>query len=160
MHSIKRAALVTAFSAAVLGVAGPAWGIAYGTLTAYDDQGRRVATDYGSVYKSTSNGDRLAVNYHTDDRLDNRHASVTKVYWSFNGSYCYPSGQGAVGCGSGWYGAGSAEGPRTNTARSGHLFKQLSSTADSARASVEVCEDQGTFNPDECSPRAIRGISY
>jgi len=140
-------------------VAGPAWGIAYGTLRAYGG-GHHLASDHGHVYHSTSNGDRMAVGYHTDDTYANSHAAVTKVYWYFNGSHCYPNGPGTVGCGSGWYGDGRSEGKRTYSYYHGHLYNQLKATANSARAAIEVCEDQGTLHPDDCSPRAIRGFQY
>ena len=141
--------------------AGPAQAISWGTIYAYDDSNRLVASGYGTVFKSTFSGDQLAVRPTYTDRRDNSHAAYTQAKWYFNGTYCYSSGEGSVGCGSGWYSAGKSESSRTTGTKTVNLYKPLKGTADSARAGIQVCEDQGTLNPDECTyGETFRGISY
>ncbi|WP_299447188.1 hypothetical protein [uncultured Phycicoccus sp.] len=120
-----------------------------------------LGSGYGSAYKAVVNGgDALKVTSTQKDLKANGNPIYTKANWYFNGTYCYPSGEGSVGCGSGWYGAGSTSSPTTVDYGSVWVAKALSGTADSARAGIMICEKQPWYDPDDCTWETFRGISY
>lgn len=135
--------------------------IGWGTVYLKDDYGNNLGSGYGSAYKAIVNGgDALKVTSQQRDLHANGNGIYTKAQWYFNGTFCYPSGEGTVGCSSGWYGDGSTSSATTGTYTSVWLAKALKGTADSARAGIMVCEKQPWYNPDDCTWQNYRGISY
>jgi hypothetical protein len=135
--------------------------ISWGTVYLKDKHGNNLASGYGSASKAIVNGgESLKVTSQQTDRRNNGNPIYTKANWYFNGTYCYPSGEGSVGCGSGWYGAGSTSSSTTSSSSSVWVAKALRGTANSARAGIMMCEKQPWYDPDDCTWETFRGISY
>lgn len=159
--NISKSMIAAGFVAMLIFASSPANAIGWGTVSLKDKYGNTLGTGSGSVYKGTHNGgDALKVTSTQSDRRNNGNPIYTKAQWYFNGTYCYPSGQGTVGCNSGWYGSGSTSSPTTSQSQSVWLAKALKGTANSARAGVMVCEKQPWWDPDDCTWQSYRGVSY
>lgn len=159
----RSVAIVGVVTLGILGAAGAAeakqtWGTV--TLT---DGSVSLGSGYGSTYRSESAGSKFYVS--PSPYKDLHHPATdypiyVKSSWHFNGTFCYPAGEGGVGCGSGWYASGSTASARTNSSSTAYLSKALSATADSVRASIQVCEDRRPLKVDKCTTAILRGASY
>jgi hypothetical protein len=151
----------TAISATMVLSGQAAQAIGWGTVYLQDQYGNNLGSGYGSAYKATVNGgDAIKVTSQQRDLRANGNGIYTKANWYFNGSFCYASGEGTVGCSSGWYGDGSTSSATTGTYTSVWVAKALKGTADSARAGIMICEKQAWYDPDDCTWQTYRGISY
>lgn len=160
MH-MNRAVSGTIIALAMLVSGQAAQAISWGTVYLTDSYGNNLGSGYGSAYKSTVNGgDALKVTSTQKDLRNNGNPIYTKAAWYFNGTYCYASGSGTVGCGSGWYGAGSTSSSTTSSSSSVWVAKALRGDANSARAGIMICEKQPWYDPDDCTWKTYRGISY
>lgn len=161
MSSIKRILGAAALTVGIVLSGGAVHAAqSWGPLTVYNENGQIAGTaSNGSAYYAESSGSRYYFRSTLTDKRDNSYGVYQRVNWAFNGSYCYPTGEGGAGCTSGWYGAGNTETSATWSSATVTLNKELSLTANSIRGQVRICERQSA-SPDPCSGGILRGMSY
>ncbi|MFC4629400.1 hypothetical protein ACFO6V_14240 [Promicromonospora alba] len=130
----------------------------WGTINAYDSNNVRLGSAYGTAYFDDNSGDKWFFKSHYTDRRDNGNGVYTNTAWYFNGSFCYPAGEGSVGCSSGWYGDGSTNTAVTSATKTGYSGKLLKGTAESIRGGIKICQSDSFA--DTCSGQTFRGMSY
>ncbi|QRO86560.1 hypothetical protein [Kytococcus sedentarius] len=141
-------------------------GLASGAQAAQDwdsslGSGGDHGTAHGSIYKGDRNGgDVIEVSTHMRDTQDNDRPIFTKANWYFNGSYCYPTGGGGIGCSEGWSGSGSTDSEGTSATKTWYMWHALQGTKHAARAGVQLCQSEPWYDPDWCSYENFGGFDY
>ncbi|MFE7507854.1 hypothetical protein [Promicromonospora sp. NPDC057488] len=155
---LRNMTVVVAVTVGLVGAGTGAYALQkWGTINAMDGN-TRLGSAYGTAYFDDSTGDRWYFKSHYTDRRDNGNGVYTNTAWYFNGSYCYPAGEGSVGCTAGWYGDGATNTAVTSASRTGYSGKALKGTAESIRGGIRVCQSDAFA--DTCSHRTFRGMSY
>lgn len=142
--------------------AGPAvaartsWAPSSSPMIVKNSSGSWLGKAYGTWGINSAVTDSYGTAYIWDSRPGG-HGIKVVMRSQFNAGFCYSPEY--TSCTASWFGSSKVDTQRWHDASWSprrNLFQKLSSSGDYARAQFQVCQDEGTLNPDTCTSFTYR----